>query len=31
MLEAENDRINKIMKSRQEEIEEWKSKCHGLQ
>ena len=31
MLQAENDRINKILKSRQEEIEDWKMKTNSLQ
>lgn len=31
MLQAENERINKILKSRQSEIEDWKVKAHTLQ
>ena len=31
MLQAENDRVNKILKSRQAEIEDWKSKTNSLQ
>ena len=31
MLQAENDRVNKILKSRQAEIEDWKGKTNSLQ
>lgn len=31
MLQAENERINKVLKSRQSEIEDWKTKAGTLQ